>query len=123
MYLAWSLQRSKAVDGCRAVVGVVSVAERASCSRMPGVHCCARWMPTGAAAAHSATPQVGKGHLRGVAWALGTSKGGSLRFQDLVGQRGKGGRAERRARAAWRLALDTALFSALYAGWVAWTGQ
>ena len=50
-------------------------------------------------------------------------KGGSLRFQDLVGQRGKGGRAERRARAAWRLALDTALFSALYAGWVAWTGQ
>ena len=51
MYLAWSLQRSRAVNGSTAVVGV-----------------------------------VGAAHVRGVVYAVQSSKG-SLRFRDLVGSR------------------------------------
>lgn len=51
LYLAWSLKRSKAVNGTETVVGV-----------------------------------VGKGHLRGVVYAL-THDQGELRFRDLAGRR------------------------------------
>uniref|UniRef100_A0A7S1X1G4 TraB domain-containing protein n=1 Tax=Tetraselmis chuii TaxID=63592 RepID=A0A7S1X1G4_9CHLO len=79
LYLAWSLKRSKAVNGTERVVGV-----------------------------------VGKGHLRGVVYAL-TADSADLRFKDLVG--GLNSRASKQRfvfdvakRVAWELALGTALF-------------
>ncbi|KAL4419725.1 hypothetical protein ABPG75_006823 [Micractinium tetrahymenae] len=85
LYLAWSLKRSKAVNGARRVVGV-----------------------------------VGKGHLRGVCYALThDAAGANLRFRDLVGGKNvKADRARQRAAAAGRFALETA---ALGAAWWAWT--
>jgi len=83
-YLAWSLKRSKAVNGTRAVVGV-----------------------------------VGKGHMRGVAWAL-THDAHALRFSDLVG--GRNSRAGRRQAALRRLAWEVALGVGCWAAWVAATG-
>lgn len=85
LYLAWSLKRSKAVNGARSVVGV-----------------------------------VGKGHLRGVCYALThDAAGANLRFRDLVGGKNvKADRARQRAAAAGRFALETA---ALGAAWWAWT--
>jgi pheromone shutdown protein TraB len=83
LYLAWSLKRSKAVNGTQRVVGV-----------------------------------VGRGHLRGVCYAL-THDDGSLRFRDLAGSRrggGKGGGGL--AGAAGRLALETAAVSG---AWYLWT--
>lgn len=86
LYLSWSLKRSKAVNGTRAVVGC-----------------------------------VGKGHLRGIVYAL-KHDDGNLRFKDLVG--GKNNRQNRRAAAAAaarRLLLELVLGAAVYAVWVAAT--
>lgn len=85
LYLAWSLKRSKAVNGACAVVGV-----------------------------------IGKGHLRGVCYALTHDEAGAnLRFQDLVGGKNvKANRRRQRAAAVGRFALDTALFGVV---WYAWT--
>lgn len=88
LYLSWSLKRSKAVNGARAVVGC-----------------------------------VGKGHLRGIVYAL-KHDDGSLRFKDLVG--GKNNRQNRKAAAAAalrRLLLEGVLGAAAYAAWVAWTSS
>ena len=85
MYLAWSLKRSKAVNGARAVVGV-----------------------------------VGRGHLRGIVYALTSHDAGtnSLRFSDLVGgKNNRGSRKRDAARGAAKFALETALFAALYYVW------
>ncbi|KAF8069523.1 Trabd [Scenedesmus sp. PABB004] len=90
LYLAWSLKRSKAVNGAAAVVGV-----------------------------------VGKGHLRGVVYALRHDVGGgALRFSDLVG--GKNTRAAKRAAAAAaaaRLGAEAALGLGLWAAWLAAHGE
>jgi pheromone shutdown protein TraB len=86
LYLSWSLKRSKAVNGTRAVVGC-----------------------------------VGKGHLRGIVYAL-KHDDGNLRFKDLVG--GKNNRQNRRAAAAAaarRLLVELVLGTAAYAAWVAYT--
>lgn len=88
LYLSWSLKRSKAVNGTRAVVGC-----------------------------------VGKGHLRGIVYAL-KNDGGSLRFKDLVG--GKNNRRNRReaaAAAVRRFVLELLLGAAAYAAWVAYTSS
>jgi pheromone shutdown protein TraB len=85
LYLAWSLKRSKAVNGARAVVGV-----------------------------------VGKGHMRGVVYALRHDAGGGLRFADLVGGRNR--RSVRRREAAVRLAWELALGAGAYAAWLQLTG-
>jgi pheromone shutdown protein TraB len=86
MYLAWSLNRSKAVAGARAVVGC-----------------------------------IGKGHHRGVVYAL-RSDPGQLRFRDLVGgKNSKRGRRAAAAAAAQRLAVELLVGTALWAAWVAWS--
>jgi len=88
LYVSWSLKRSKAVNGARAVVGC-----------------------------------VGKGHLRGIVYALKHDQG-NLRFKDLVG--GKNNRQNRKAAAAAavrRLVLEVVLGAAAYAAWVAFTGS
>lgn len=69
---------------------------------------------------------VGRGHMRGVVYALRRDRG-TLRFADLVGPRGgkggaaEGGRRGRREAALRRLALDLLLGAGMYAGWVALT--
>jgi pheromone shutdown protein TraB len=88
LYLSWSLKRSKAVNGTRAVVGC-----------------------------------VGKGHLRGIVYALKHDQG-NLRFKDLVG--GKNNRQNRQAAAAAaakRFAVELVLGAAAYAAWAAATGS
>lgn len=80
LYLAWSLKRSKAVNGTKTVVGV-----------------------------------VGKGHLRGVVYAL-TADNGRLRFADLVD--GKNNRSGAPARLARRLAFDALIGAGLYLAWL-----
>jgi pheromone shutdown protein TraB len=83
LYLAWSLKRSKAVNGTRRVVGV-----------------------------------VGKGHLRGVSWALTSDAAGQgLRFRDLVG--GREARKAEGAKAAARFLVETAVFAGLWYAWKA----
>lgn len=82
LYLAWSVKRSKAVNGTDAVVGV-----------------------------------LGKGHLRGVVYALRHDAGG-LRFRDLVGTPA-GGRRAAAAGALRRLGLELLLGAALFAAWAA----
>jgi len=86
LFLAWSLKRSKAVNGTERVVGV-----------------------------------VGKGHLRGVVYAL-TANSTDLRLKDLVG--GLNTEASKRKfvydavrRVAWELALGAALFGGATALW------
>jgi len=86
LFLAWSLKRSKAVNGTERVVGV-----------------------------------VGKGHLRGVVYAL-TADSTDLRLKDLVG--GLNTAASKRKfvydavrRVAWELALGAALFGGATALW------
>lgn len=81
LYLAWSLKRSKAVNGTKAVVGV-----------------------------------VGKGHVRGVCYAL-THDAGELRFRDLAGSRPKAERGV--AAAAKRLAVETGVVAGLWWCWTA----
>ena len=79
LYLAWSLKRSKAVNGCKTVVGV-----------------------------------VGKGHMRGVCYALTNDASGGLRFRDLAGSRRP---AKNMSERAGRLVIETCLFVALWAAW------
>lgn len=62
---------------------------------------------------------VGRGHLRGVVYAL-RHDSGSLRFSDLVD--GKNRRASR-AEAAGKLVLELALGLGAWAAWVAATGD
>lgn len=79
VFLAWSLKRSKAVNGCQTVVGV-----------------------------------MGKGHLRGVVYALMRDQG-ELRFRDLAGRRGskvKGGAVLK------RIAIEAAIAGGLALAWV-----
>lgn len=84
LYLAWSLKRSKAVNGTRTVVGV-----------------------------------VGKGHLRGVVYAL-KHDNGKVRFADLVGGKNKKKTLQDQTAAlARRLLLDVWIAAGLYAVWVA----
>lgn len=77
LYLAWSLKRSKAVNGTRNVVGV-----------------------------------IGKGHLRGVCYAM-THDSGSLRFKDLV-SRTEGDTKASAINSVGRFALESALFIVLW---------
>eukprot|EP00890_Picochlorum_soloecismus_P005933 jgi/Picsp_1/6340/NSC_03689-R1_family protein len=77
LYLAWSLKRSKAVNGTSNVVGV-----------------------------------IGKGHLRGVCYAM-THDPGSLRFKDLV-SRNEGDKQATVINNVGRFALESALFIALW---------
>jgi hypothetical protein len=90
LYLAWSMKRSKAVNGVRRVVGV-----------------------------------VGKGHLRGVAYALAADAGGSgLKFSDLVdGRNSRADKERRRRESATRLAAEAALGAGLWAAWAVATGE
>jgi pheromone shutdown protein TraB len=86
LYLAWSMKRSKAVNGSRAVVGV-----------------------------------VGKGHLRGLVYALKHDQG-SLRFADLVGGKNrKKSKAEAAAALGKRVLVEVLIGVGLYAAWVAAT--
>ena len=84
LYLAWSLKRSKAVNGACTVVGV-----------------------------------VGKGHMRGVSYAMRHAGGSGLRFADLVG--GANRRSAVRQHALKRLAWELALGAGAYAAWVGLT--
>ena len=87
-YLAWSLKRSKAVDGCVAVVGV-----------------------------------LGKGHLRGVVYALKHNQEG-LRFKDLVGERGGSGAGSSGVSKFFRnLVVETAVGGVLWLLWQQWFGE
>ncbi len=64
---------------------------------------------------------VGRGHLRGVCWAL-THDPGELRFRDLVGGKNeRAGREAARVAAVGRFALETAVVSALIWAWAMWT--
>lgn len=76
LYLAWSLKRSKAVNGCERVVGV-----------------------------------MGKGHMRGVVYAL-THNPGELRFKDLVNR-------DDGPPLVQRIAVEVVLALAGWAAWVA----
>lgn len=88
LYLSWSLKRSKAVNGARAVVGV-----------------------------------VGKGHLRGIVYALKHDHH-SLRFKDLVGgKNSKQNRREAAAAAVRRLVVELVLGAAVFAAWQAVTSS
>jgi pheromone shutdown protein TraB len=83
LYLAWSLRRSKAVNGASTVVGV-----------------------------------VGRGHLRGVVYALGADSG-SLRFTDLVGgKNSKRARQQEAVEGLGKFALETVLFGGLIYAWM-----
>ncbi|GFR52058.1 hypothetical protein Agub_g14580 [Astrephomene gubernaculifera] len=88
LYLAWSMKRSKAVNGANRVVGV-----------------------------------VGRGHLRGVVYALLRDEGGAgLRFSDLVD--GRNNRSHRRAQTAQgvaRLGVELAIGTAAYLAWQSFT--
>jgi len=77
LYLAWSLKRSKAVNGSKRVVGV-----------------------------------IGKGHMRGVCYALTHDAGGGLRFRDLAGNRRESTRD-----VVAKFVLESGIFVALYALW------
>ena len=79
VFLAWSLKRSKAVNGCQTVVGV-----------------------------------MGKGHLRGVVYALMRDQG-ELRFRDLAGSR----RSKiQRGDVVKRIAFEVAVAGSLALAWV-----
>eukprot|EP00879_Flechtneria_rotunda_P025478 GHRR01027077.1.p1 GENE.GHRR01027077.1~~GHRR01027077.1.p1 ORF type:complete len:213 (+),score=52.74 GHRR01027077.1:262-900(+) len=85
LYLAWSLKRSKAVNGANVVVGV-----------------------------------VGKGHLRGIVYAMKHSQKMPLRFADLVGGKNKKkSRQELMTAAAKRISLELLFGAGLYAAWLA----
>lgn len=79
VFLAWSLKRSKAVNGCQTVVGV-----------------------------------MGKGHLRGVVYALMRDQG-ELRFRDLAGSRRS---KVQRSDVVKRIAFEVALAGSLALAWV-----
>lgn len=79
LYLAWSLSRSKAVNGAKCVVGV-----------------------------------VGRGHMRGVCYALTHGSGGNIRFRDLAGYRDK---AKDRAAMVQRFAVETVLACGAVYAW------
>ncbi|KAK3258291.1 hypothetical protein CYMTET_32659 [Cymbomonas tetramitiformis] len=83
-YIAWSLKRSKAVNGSKHVVGV-----------------------------------IGKGHMRGVVFALGADSR-LLRFVDLVGVRPRGGIRGQTFRFLWGLAVDTLIIGGIYAAYTHW---
>ena len=82
-YLAWSLKRSKAVNGCKRVVGV-----------------------------------VGKGHLRGIVFALMHDQE-NLRFKDLVGARGTEGDGQKYLKFFKNLAIETAIGGFIWWAWEA----
>lgn len=82
-YLAWSLKRSKAVNGCKRVVGV-----------------------------------VGKGHLRGIVFALMHDQE-NLRFKDLVGARGTEGEGQKYLKFFKNLAIETAIGGLIWWAWEA----
>eukprot|EP00775_Hariotina_reticulata_P010864 gene10864-11018_t len=89
LYLAWSLKRSKAVNGAKVVVGI-----------------------------------MGKGHLRGVVYALRHGDSCSLRFTDLVG--GKNRKKSKQDLALdllRRLLLEGLVGAGLYAAWLAATSD
>lgn len=148
LYLAWSLKRSKAVNGACAVVGVIgkghlrgvcyalthdegmwAAGEVAACSS-----CGQRVHRRGETLAHAADPTSsqrlprGPHYLRAPACplfvplllpVLHPAAGANLRFQDLVGGKNvKANRRRQRAAAVGRFALDTALFGVV---WYAWT--
>ncbi len=79
--MAWSLKRSKAVNGCQTVVGV-----------------------------------VGKGHMRGVCYALTNDASGGLRFRDLAGRQPANGPKNMSERVG-RLVIETCLFVVLWSAW------
>ena len=82
LYFAWSLKRSKAVNGTTVVVGV-----------------------------------CGRGHLRGVCYAL-TTDSGELRFRDLAGSRkSKGAGKKGVAKAVAKVAVESVLFGAVIYAW------
>lgn len=86
LYLAWSMKRSKAVNGTHAVVGV-----------------------------------VGKGHLRGIVYAM-KHDNGSLRFSDLVGGKNrKKSRSEQTAALVRRLLIEGLIGVGVYGAWLALT--
>lgn len=78
LFFAWSLKRSKAVNGTGTVVGV-----------------------------------LGKGHMRGVCYAL-THDSGQLRFRDLAGNRKSKGNA---GKAVVQFAVETAVIGAVVYAW------
>ena len=78
LFFAWSLKRSKAVNGTNTVVGV-----------------------------------LGKGHIRGVCYAL-THDSGQLRFRDLAGSRRRKGAA---GKAALQFAVETVVIAAAVYSW------
>jgi pheromone shutdown protein TraB len=79
LYMAWSLRRSKAVNGARVVVGI-----------------------------------VGRGHLRGVHYAL-RHDSGKLRFSDLVD--GANRKSARRAALVKRVLVELAVGGAVCWAW------
>ena len=82
LYLAWSLKRSKAVNGCKTVIGV-----------------------------------VGKGHMRGVCYALTNDASGGLRFRDLAGSRPSASEPRNVKERVGRFAIETGIFIALWSIW------
>lgn len=86
LYLAWSMKRSKAVNGTQRVVAV-----------------------------------VGRGHLRGVVYAL-LHDDGKLRFSDLVSQRNTSAYKQKAKKdAAVRFVLESLLAAGLYVAWTSYT--
>lgn len=131
LYLAWSLKRSKAVNGARRVVGVVGKGHlrgicyalthdagelsrsSAGAGRAGRAAGCLRLRRVGASPSCSNLPHYLCRHLQRAA------AGAQLRFRDLVGGKNvKADRRKQRAAAVGRFALDTAVFTAL---WWAWT--
>jgi pheromone shutdown protein TraB len=62
---------------------------------------------------------VGKGHMRGVCYALTHDAGGGLRFRDLAGSQRQG--RDDSKNAAARFAIESGIFIALWAAWASLT--
>lgn len=85
LYLAWSMKRSKAVNGARCVVGV-----------------------------------IGRGHLRGVYYALQHDKG-ELKFRKLVGAPHRMSRADMVLSFSKRLVFELLIGCACYCAWMSFS--
>lgn len=137
LYLAWSLKRSKAVNGARRVVGVVGKGHlRGVCYAL--THDAGAEGPLGrrgrlalAAVARGAQAALGQASADclglphtahsspALPCAAPRAAGADLRFRDLVGGKNvKADRKRQRAAAVGRFAAETALLGLL---WWAWT--
>jgi len=131
LYLAWSLKRSKAVNGAACVVGVVGKGHlkvRLGAGGLGGERVLVLLRAivikrTVLHAPHNACQHkdsASSPSTQGVVYAL-RHDSGTLRFADLVG--GKNRRSVRRREQIQRLATDLVIGGVAYAAWLQLTGS